>query len=124
MNRTSNDLRKLFLRLKNQGKGIIEIANIVGVSRQTVNNWNKVIAEYGEERFLKEPSKSTRKPSIDLKLLKKYIEENPSAFNKEIAIVFNSSKNVIQKFRQRLGFNRKKFKTTYKESDPELKKSS
>ena len=119
MNRKSRDLRRIYLRLKKQGKSVIEIAGILNVSRQTIYNWQKLT----EESIFKEPPKSTRSPSLNLNTLKEYIDNNPFLLNREIAEVFNCSKNTIQKWRQRLGFTRKKAKSKYKEANPELKKS-
>jgi transposase len=119
MNRTSLDLRQVFLRLNEAKKPVVEIAAIIGVSRQTIYNWRKI----EKEKLLTEPSKTTVKPSFDISELKDYIIANPFAFNKEIAVVFGKSKNTIQKWRSRMGFKRKKAKTSYKEADLELKKS-
>ena len=102
------------------GKSVSEIAQTLGVKRQTVYNWQKL----DESNLLVEPSKNTRKPPPKLEEFKKYVEEHAFEFNKEIAPVFNTSKSSIQRWRQRLDFTRKKAKTSYKESDEDLKKSS
>ena len=120
MYRTDNQTRKVFQRMNNTGSSAVAIAAAIGTSTQTVYNLRKL----DDNQLLKESSKNTRKPTIDLDKLKKYIVDNPFAFNKEIALIFNKDTNTIQKWRYRLGFRRKKARTTYKESNNELKKTS
>ena len=120
MYRTDNQTRKVFQRMNNAGSSAVAIAAAIGTSTQTVYNLRKL----GDNQLLKESSKNTRKPTFDLDKLKKYIVDNPFAFNKEIAIVFDKDTNTIQKWRHRLGFRRKKAKTTYKEANDEFKKTS
>lgn len=120
MNRNSNEIRQVFLRLYKANKSISEIAQILGLTRQTIYNWKKL----EESKLLTIPSLNTRKPPAKLQELNEYIKQNPFAFNKEIAKELNTSKSSIQRWRQRLNISRKKAKTTYKESDIELKKTS
>ena len=120
MNRKNNSVREIFLRMQESGKKVTDIAQTLGVTRQTIYDWKKL----DENKLFTEPPKNTSKPPPQLEELRKYIEDNPFAFNKEIAPVFNKTKSTIQRWRQKLGFRRKKAKTTYKEANPELKKSS
>ena len=120
MNRKNTSLREIFLRMLKAGKKVVEIAQTLGVSRQTIHSWKKL----DEIKLLTEPSKNTRKPPQKLEELREYITQNPFAFNREIAKALETNKSNIQRWRRRLGFKRKKAKTTYKEADPELKKSS
>jgi transposase len=119
MNRTDNQTRKVFQRMNKAGSSAMAISAAIGKNIQTIYNLRKI----SDDKLLLEPNKSTRKPSFDVAALKKYITDNPFAFNKEIGLVFGKSKNTIQKWRHRLGFRRKKAKTTYKEADKELKKT-
>jgi transposase len=119
MNRISNDLRKAFFRMQKMGKKVTEIAQILGVKRQTIHKWKKI----DENQLLIEPSKNTRKPPFQLGGLKEYIQKNPFAFNKEVAIILKTNKTNIQRWRKKLGLTRKITKTSYKEADLELKKS-
>lgn len=89
MNRTSNDLRKVFLRMHKMGKKVAEIAQILGVKRQTIHQWQKI----GENQLLIEPSKNTRKP-LQIAKFQEYVDQNPFAFNKEIAPVFGVTKST------------------------------
>lgn len=120
MNKTKIEYRKVFLRMCKLGKSAKEICEVIGVKIRTIYNWKNIT----QEELLKEPNKSTRVPTFDINALKEYIEENPFAFNKEIAIVFGKDKNTIQSWRRKLGFKRKKAKTSYKEASEELKKNS
>lgn len=119
MNKTDIELRKVYLRMKKLGSSAVEIAAATGVKIRSVKDW----ANLTEEEILREPNKSTRKPTFDIEALKKYITDNPFAFNKEIGKVFGKHQNTIQYWRSKLGFKRKKAKTTYREADDELKKT-
>jgi transposase len=119
MNRTDNSTRKVFQRMNKIGSSAVEIAKAIGRSRQTVYNLKK----QNDDKLLIEPSKNTRKPTFDVEALKKYFTDNNFAFNKEIGKVFGKGKSTIHRWRNKLGFKRKKAKTTYKESDDELKKT-
>jgi Transposase len=119
MNKTNIELRKVYLRMKKLGSSAVLIAAATGVKIRNVYNWDKL----SEEELLVEPNKNTRKPTFDIEALKQYITDNPFAFNKEIGKVFGKHKNTIQYWRSKLGFKRKKAKTTYREADSELKKT-
>jgi transposase len=120
MNRTDNSTRKVFQRMSKMGSSAVEIAKAIGKTRQTVYNLKK----QDEDKLLIEPSKNTRKPTFDVEALKQHFTDNKFAFNKEIGKVFSKGKSTIHRWRNKLGFKRKKAKTTYKESDDELKKTS
>jgi transposase len=102
------------------GFSAVEIAKLIGRSRQTVYNLKKL----DEDKMFVEPDKNTRKPTFDLEDLNTYFKDNKFDFNYEIAVVFKKGKSTIHRWRHKLGFNRKKAKTTYKESDENLKKTS
>lgn len=119
MNKSSKDLRQVFLRMNKAGSSAVSIAATIGLSRQTVYNWRNI----QEDKLLVDNNYSTRKPSINLDEFKKYIEENPFVFNKELAVKFNRGIKTVHKWRHKLGFKRKKAKTIYREADVELKKT-
>ena len=119
MNKSSKDLRQVFLRMNKAGSSAVEIAKVIGKTRQTIYNWRNT----EEGKLLTDQKLNTRKPSIDLVLFKKYVEDNPFAFNRELAFKFNSCIKTVHKWKNRLGFKRKKAKTTYKEADQDLKKT-
>lgn len=123
MNKTSLDLRKVLIRMNKLGKTPQEISQNTGIKIRTVYGYLRILKTQGEEKVLSQPSKNTRQPPPKLTQLKEYIQDNPFAFNKEIAVALQTHKNNIQRWRQKLGLFRKKSKTTYKESSPELKKS-
>jgi transposase len=120
MNRTDNQTRKIFQRMHKAGLSAVEIAKLIGKSRQTVYNLKKL----DEDKLLLEPDKNTRKPTFDLDALNTHFMDNKFDFNYEVAAVFKKGKSTIHRWRHKLGFNRKKAKTTYKEADDELKKTS
>lgn len=119
MNRTDNQTRKVFQRMNKAGSSAVSIAAAIGRSIQTVYNLRKV----EDDKLLIQPSFNTRKPTFDLDQLKKHITQKPFEFNTEVGLVFKKSKSTIQRWRSKLGFKRKKAKTTYKESNDELKKT-
>lgn len=119
MNRVNNTLRDVFQRMNNSGSSITAIAVAIGKTTQTVRNLKKI--ETG--KLFELPSKSTRKPTFDVEALKKHIEDNPFDFDRERGKVFGKHKTTIQRWRSKLGFKRKKAKTTYREADEDLKKT-
>ena len=120
MNRTDNQTRKVFQRMNKAGSSAAAIAIAIGKTKQTVHNLRKL----SDEELFAEPNQSNGKPTFDVIKLKQYITDNPFEFNKEVAIVFGVKKSTIQRWRHRLGFKRKKVKTTYKEANQDLKKTS
>jgi transposase len=120
MNITDNSTRLVFQRMNNSGYSAVDIAKAIGKTRQTVYNLRKI----KDDELLIKPDKNTRKPTFDIDALKKHITDKPYDFNKEVGLVFGKSKSTIQRWRVKLGFSRKKARTTYKESDQDLKKTS
>ena len=78
MNRKNNSIREIFQRMHKMGKKVAEIAQILGVKRQTIHQWKKM----GENQLLIEPSKNTRKP-LEIAKFQEYVDQNPFAFNPE-----------------------------------------
>lgn len=122
MSRINNELRKVFLRLYKQGKTPIEVATSIGVTRQTITNWIRLLSSKGEEFFF-ETRYNSKKSKLDLVKLREVFKDNPTKFNWEIAKQFYCSYNLIRYFRKKWGLTNKKARTTYKESDPALKKT-
>jgi transposase len=120
MSRTSNDLRKVFLNLYKKGSKPIEIANILNVTRQTVTNWIRRIKLNSEENFFDIYKPKGRPLTINIDELKKEFETNRTAYNREIADKFNSNDSTIAYWRHKLGYSKKKARTTYKESNPDI----
>jgi uncharacterized protein YjcR len=120
MNRKNNIIREIFQRMHKMGKKVAEIAKILAIKRQTIYNWKKL----DQDRLMLESSQKTRQTKLDLVKFQEYLEENPAKFNREIGEVFGIKKSTAHKWKKRLGFTRKKAKTSYKEADLELKKSS
>jgi transposase len=92
MNRTDNQTRKVFQRMNKAGLSAVAIAAAIGRSIQTIYNLSKVESN----KLLIEPSKNTRKPTIDLDDLKKHITDKPFEFNKEVGLIL---KRVNQQFK-------------------------
>lgn len=120
MNRTDNSTRLVFQRMNKAGLSAVEIAKAIGKTTQTVRNLKKL----DDDKLLVEPSKNTRKPSLDLEALKQHFTDNKFDYNIEVAKVFGKCKSTIHKWRQKLGFKHKKARTTYREADEILKKTS
>ena len=120
MNKSSKDLRQVFLRMNKAGSSAVSIAKVIGKTRQTVYNWRNT----EEQKLLSNPNKSTYVEPDFIPKLKQYFENNPFDFNKEIGTKFDLGKSSIHRWRHKLGFKRKKAKTTYREADSDLKKTS
>lgn len=103
MNRKSNEVRQIFMRINGKGKSAKETGELIGVTEQTIHNWRKK----SEEELLKEGNKNTQKPSIDLEELRIYLEENPQVLTRELADKFKRGIKTMHKWRKRLGFVKK-----------------
>ena len=117
MNKTSLELRKVYLRMKKLNKPSKEIANVIGVTVRSIKNWSKLT----EEEILHQPNKVTHSTKLDLVKFKEYIEANPTMFLREIGEVFGIKKTNVSKWIHKLGFKRKKTRTTYREADQSKK---
>ena len=113
MNRKSKDLRKVYLRLKKKNKSVVEIAQTIGVSRQTIHNWNN----------LPEPDLFT-KPSVIImdntsfhkgKELKELFEKHNHklvflpAYSPELNPIENMWGTIKQNFRSYYDYNKNLF---------------
>jgi uncharacterized protein YjcR len=79
MSRTSNEKREIFLRLYKQDKKAIELSEILGVTRRTIDNWITIVKQQEEERLFK-IFKVSMPTKINLVLLRKAFETNKFAF--------------------------------------------
>lgn len=122
MSRISNDKREIFLRLYKQDKKAVEISEIIGVTRRTIDYWINLVKQEGETRLFK-IFKTVGVLKIDLDELRKTFETNKFAFNREIAEQFHCSDSTIERYRHLLGYTNKTARITYKESRLELKKT-
>jgi transposase len=125
MSRVSNELRNVFLRLHKQKQKPIEIAKTLNITRQTITNWIRLLKIQSEEYFLtiRTPSDS-KTPIVNEVQLKELFSRYKTATNLQIAQMTDLSKTTIHKHRTRYGYTYKVASKTYKQSDPELKKTS
>ena len=123
MSRASNELRNVFFKLYKNGQKPKEIADIIGVTRQTVTNWIRKL-KVSDEKTLLVIKQNRNPPRFDLELFEKTCIERPFLLNRELGAIFGFNATTAGKYRKRLNFSRKKARTVYKESDPELKKNS
>jgi transposase len=124
MNRASNELRKVFVNLYNEGIKSDKIAKTIGLTGRTVRYWIKLIKNEGETRLFQTFESVSQKSKLDLQALKKEFETNKTAFNREIASKFNCSTATIERYRHKWHYTKKKGRTKYKEADEKLKKST
>jgi uncharacterized protein YjcR len=124
MSRTSNEVRKIFINLYNQGIKSEKIGETLGITGRTVRNWITLVKDQGQNRLMKIFKPKTMTTFLDLDKLKQEFETNKTAFNREIAVKFNCSTKTIEQWRKRFGYTKKKGRTTYRESNPALKKTT
>ena len=98
--------------MKKLNKPSKEIADVIGVTVRSIKNWSKLT----EEEILREPNKITHSTKLDLVKFKEYIEANPTKFLREIGEVFGIKKSTVGKWIHKLGFVRKRTRTTYTRS--------
>jgi transposase len=103
----SDDLReKALIYYDKGGKSQAEVSDIFGVSHRTFSQWVK-LRKAGD--FRRRPQQKQRAPAkIEDAALRRYIDEHPDAYLREIAVVFKVSDVGILKACRRLGITRKK----------------
>lgn len=103
----SNDLREKALRYYDKfGKTQAEVSDIFGVSHRTFAQWVKLRKSGDFRRRSKQKQRTPVK--IGGEELRRYIEQHPDAYFREIAVVFKVSDVGILKACRRLGITRKK----------------
>lgn len=103
----SDDLREKALRYYDKGgKSQAEVSDIFGVSHRTFAQWVK-LRKLGDFRCRPQQKRRTS-TKIEGAALRKYIDEHPDAYLREIAVVFEVSDVGILKACRRLGITRKK----------------
>jgi len=119
----SLDLRKRALNYIANGGTRLEASKIFGVTIPTLANWLS-----REKQQDLAPKMNGSKPSkINNEKLKKYIEDYPDSYLREIAVVFNSTLQAVFYACKRLGITLKKRPLTTKKgtrrNERHLKKS-
>ena len=111
----SVDFRKKVLAIKAQESlSFVEVANRVGVGKNTVVRWSKRI-EPRRTRF-------KRATKIDLVALAREIRKRPEAYQHELAEQFGVSQRGIGNALKRLGLSRKKQRSHILKRKPRLGK--
>jgi len=85
---------------------ILEISQAYKVSRGTIYTWLE--DEQKNRLFDDNRNKTGRQLSINSEAIIQYIQENPDAFQYEVAKVFNVSRESVRRILKSYGFNRKK----------------
>ena len=103
----SDDLREKALKFYDKGgKSQAEVSDIFGVSHRTFAQWVKLRKAGNFRRRAQQKRRTPMK--IESAALRKYIDEHPDAYLREIAVVFEVSDVGILKACRRLGITRKK----------------
>jgi len=103
-------LRKKVVSYVEEGRGTaVEASKLYQVSFKSVYNWIKQKREKGSLKPNK-PS-STRRRKINKEDLKKYVQEHPDHYLREIAVVFNVSSGAIFKALKNMQITLKKNST-------------
>ena len=87
----SLDLRQRALNYIANGGSRLEASKIFGVTVPTVANW----LSRQKQQDLAPKMKGSKPSKIDNEKLKKYIEDHPDSYLREIAIVFNSTLQAV-----------------------------
>ena len=101
----SVDLRKKVVKYKLAGNTIRETSKIFGVGSTTISNWIRKYRRSGDIANKKLERKAKKLPEEELK---KYVEEHPDAYQREIAEFFNCSPSAVYKAFKRYKITRKK----------------
>lgn len=101
----SEDFRKRTIEYREEGHTLEKTSEVFKVSITTIRKWEKQLREEGSLKA-KTPKRTFKK--IDPDKLKKYIEEHPDAYLREIAEEFGCCINAVSKALKRLKITRKK----------------
>ena len=107
----SEDLRKKVVEFTLKGNSQRKTAETFGVNLTTVNKWVKIFRQTGE---IKDKERKVKFRKIDPQKLLQLVEENPEAYLKEFAEIFNCSTVAIYKQLVKLGVTLKKKRLTTK----------
>ena len=101
----SEDFRKRTIEYRQEGNTLEKTSKIFKVSIKTIRKWEKQLREEGNLKTTV-PKRSFKK--IDPDKLRKYIEEHPDAYLREIAEEFRCCINAVSKALKKLKITRKK----------------
>jgi transposase len=88
-----------------EGNSKIKTAEVFKVSTSTLQSWKSLLKETGKLEPKKRPE-TWRK--IEPERLRRFVEENPDAYLREIAAEFECAIHAVEKALKRLGITRKK----------------
>ena len=112
----SIDLRKLALRLRDEGKSYKEVTELLGISRSTVYLWSK--------RAFLEPSQRPGRPEkvSGVEDWTTFVAQHQGKTLKQMAELLPISKSALQCRLIKSGLSHKKKSTTYTEACPQKQK--
>ena len=101
----SEDYRRRVIEYRNEGHTLKETGEVFDIAASTICRWNRQLKEEGtlRKRAVKRPFKK-----IDPEKLVAYIQANPDAYLREIAMEFLCCKSAVSKALKRLKITRKK----------------
>jgi transposase len=101
----SEDYRRRVIEYRNEGHTLEETGEVFDIAASTICRWNRQLKEEGtlRKRAGKRPFKK-----IDPEKLVAYIQANPDAYLREIAVEFHCCKAAVSKALKRLKITRKK----------------
>ncbi|MBQ6435900.1 MAG: hypothetical protein IJJ09_07855 [Synergistaceae bacterium] len=97
--------RKRTLEYRGEGHSLAQTSKIFKVAINTIRNWEKQLKAEGH---LKNHTFVRAFKKIDPEKLRAYVKNNPDAYLREIAEVFQCWPNAVRKALQRLKITRKK----------------
>ena len=101
----SEDYRKRTIEYRGEGHSLEETHQVFKASISTIRKWEK---QWKEKGTLAPAPVVRGYKKIEPERLKRYVQEHPDAYPKEIAEEFNCCETAIRKAFVRLGITRKK----------------
>jgi transposase len=101
------ELRKLAIKMNNEGRPKSEIAKIIGTRSKVIRDWIKLYAETGSLEK-KAYRNGVKQSCVDGTELKNYVDENPSKTQNEMGVVFGVSGRTIGIRLKQIGYTYKK----------------
>jgi Transposase and inactivated derivatives len=104
----SYDLRQKAVEAVLNGAKLVEVSELFGISRRTVQRWLKMWSETGDYRPKQNYQKGHSAKITDLEGFRQFVEANPGLTQKEMGVILGVSHTTVGQALKKINFTRKK----------------
>jgi transposase len=120
----SYDLRQKAVEAVLNGAKLVEVSELFGISRRTVQRWLKMWSESGDYRPKQNYQKGHSAQITDWEGFRQFVEANQGLTQKEMGVILGVSHTTVGQALKKINFTRKKkhtlMKNKMKKSDNNL----